>query len=207
LKKGSQSFGKIFKMTEIEKFITLVDNDLIKPSDAIILLEGDGLNRIDKAVELFKNNYANVIVFSGEINNPGYGSYTAEKVLPVILNKGVPDKNIIHENKSTNTREQAAEVIKLSIKNSWKRIILVASHYHQYRAYLTFLKVLQEQNINLIIYNAPTHELKWFEETGWGKRINLLEYEFKKINEYSELNHIASYQTAIEYQRWKEEQI
>jgi len=194
-------------MTEVEKFIALVDNDLIKPSDAIILLEGDGLNRVNKTVELYKNKYANIIVFSGEIDNPGYGSYIAKKVLPVLLSKGIPEGSIIHESRSTNTREQAVEVIKLSIKNNWKRIILVASHYHQYRAYLTFLKVLHEQKLNLIIYNAQAKDLKWFEETGWGKRIDLLENEFKRINEYSKLNHIASYQSAIEYQIWKEEQI
>lgn len=194
-------------MTDIEKFISLVDNDLIKPSDAIILLEGDGLNRIDKTVELLKNKYANIIVFSGEIDNPGYGSYTAKIVLPELLRKGVPQENIIHENRSTNTREQALEVIKLSSKNKWKRIILVASHYHQYRAYLTFLKVLQEEDSKLIIYNAPARELKWFEKTDWGKRINLLENEFNRIEEYSKLNHIATFQSAIEYQKWKEEQI
>lgn len=193
-------------MTELEKLIVLVDNDIIKPSDAIILLEGDGLNRVDKAVEIYKNKYANIIVFSGKIDNPSYGSYNAKKILPVLLSMGIPEEDILHENKSANTREQAVEVIKLSIKKNWKRIILVASHYHQYRAYLTFLKVLLDQNIDLIIYNAPANKLRWFEETGWGKRIDLLEIEFQKISEYNELNHIASYQSAIEYQKWKEEQ-
>ena len=45
-------------MTECEKFISVVDNDILKPSDAIILLEGDGLNRYQKAVELYKQNIA-----------------------------------------------------------------------------------------------------------------------------------------------------
>ena len=38
--------------------MALVDNDILRPSDAIILLEGDGLNRFRKAVELYKNNVA-----------------------------------------------------------------------------------------------------------------------------------------------------
>ena len=193
-------------MKEFEKFIVLVDNDLLRPSDAIILLEGDGFNRVDKTVELFKEGFSNHIVFSGEIDNPVYGSFTAEKVIPVLVEKGIPKENIIHESKSTNTREQAVEIIKLSKKNSWRKIILVGSHYHQYRAYLTFLKVVQEQSCPIIIYNAPARELKWFNETGWGKRIELLENEIKKIDENTTLNHIASFKFAIEYQKWKEEQ-
>lgn len=191
-------------MTELEKLIVLIDNDFIKHSDAIVLLEGDGLNRVDKVLELFNNGYGDNIVFSGEIDNPSYGSYTAKKVIPILLDKGIPKEIIIHENKSKNTREQAVEVIKLLKKNSWRKIILVASHYHQYRAYLTFLKVIQEQNIPIVVYNAPARDLKWFEETGWGKRIELLEREMIKIYEYSILNHIASFQSAIEYQQWKE---
>ena len=49
-------------MTECEKFISVVDNDILRPSDAIILLEGDGLNRYQKAVELYKQNIAAKIV-------------------------------------------------------------------------------------------------------------------------------------------------
>ena len=54
-------------MTSREKFIAIVDNDNIQKSDAIILLEGDGFNRYRKAVELYKEGYAEKIVFSGGI--------------------------------------------------------------------------------------------------------------------------------------------
>ena len=37
-------------MTERERFIAVVDNDILRSSDAIILLEGDGLNRYRKAM-------------------------------------------------------------------------------------------------------------------------------------------------------------
>ena len=54
-------------LTEREMFISLVDNDLICESDAIVLLEGDGLNRFRHAIQLFKNGLAPLIVFSGGI--------------------------------------------------------------------------------------------------------------------------------------------
>ena len=191
-------------MTDREKFIALVDNDRVKPSDAIILLEGDGLNRANKAGCLFAQGMAKKIVFSGGIDNPNYGSFTAEKVLPELYKLGVIKEAIILDEKSQNTHDQAIEIVAMMCQMGWKRIILVASHYHQYRAYLTFLKVVQEVGHDLIIYNAPANDLPWFSDDGWGKRIDLLEREFMKIDEYTKLGHIASFEFAVEYQRWKE---
>lgn len=51
-------------ITDREKIIAIIDNDILFPSDAIILLEGDGLNRYQKAVELYNQNIATKIVFS-----------------------------------------------------------------------------------------------------------------------------------------------
>lgn len=190
-------------LTLREQFIALVDSDILMPSDAIIFLEGDGYNRIDKVVQLFQQKLAPVIVFTGGIYKPEYGSLNEEYIFPKLKEKGIPDSAIISEQKSQNTREQAEEVMKLAKEYNWKSIILVASNFHQYRAYLTFLKGMQDMNLSLQILNAPA-ELEWFSETGWGKRIDLLKDEFKKIEEYKKNGHIASFEFAIEYQKQKE---
>jgi len=189
-----------------EKLIVLVDNDCIKKADAIILLEGDGLNRYHKAVDLYQAGFADKIVFSGGITNQAYGSIPFSIIYPELINKGIPSTSIIHESTSQNTREQAIEVINLAKLNGWNKLILVASHYHQYRAYLTFLKEILDTNSNILLYNAPAVDLKWFEETGWGKRFDLLEDEFDRIEKYTELSHLVSYNEVIEYQKWKEQQ-
>jgi uncharacterized SAM-binding protein YcdF (DUF218 family) len=194
-------------MNPREKLIILIDNDCIKKSDAIILLEGDGLNRIQKAVELYQNGFAKTIVFSGGITDLEYGSFPFSLVYPELIHAGVPHSTIIHEPKSQNTREQAIEVIKLANLKGWKKLILVASHYHQYRAYLTFLKEILNTHSDILIYSGTTKNLKWFEETGWGRRFDLLDDEFDRIECYSTLSHLASIQEAIEYQKWKEQQV
>lgn len=191
-------------MTDREKFIAIVDNDIIRESDAIILLEGDGLNRYQQAVNLYKNNTASKIVFSGGIVDYEYGSYPFEDVLPQILKQGIPNEDVIHESKSLNTREQAVEIIRLAKKMNWKRLLLVASHEHQYRAYLTFLREIIDSNTNIILYNAPVRNMGWFKECEWGKRLDRLEQEFIRIEKYSSLGHLATIQEAIEYQKWKE---
>ena len=102
-------------LTSREKFIALVDNDGIIKSDVIVLLEGDGFNRYQKAADLYKNGFSNKIIFSGDITDYNYGSFPFKDILPKLLSSGVPEECIIHEKKSKNTLEQAIEVIDICL--------------------------------------------------------------------------------------------
>jgi hypothetical protein len=86
-------------------------------------------------------------------------------------------------------------------------MILVASHYHQYRAFLTFLKVMGDLHMEVVLSNAPARYVPWFVDHGWGTRFDLLDGEFEKIRHYQTLAHIATFEEAIEYLRWKEGKI
>lgn len=193
-------------MTEREQFIAIVDNDILYPSDVIVMLEGDGYYRVGKAAGLYRKGIASKVVFSGGITDYEYGSYPFSDVLPQLIGAGIKKEDLIHENKSLNTREQAVEVVKMAIENGWKRIALVASHEHQYRAYLTFLREVIDTNSNIILYNTPARNLGWFEDSNWGVRFDRLKQEFLRIEKYSTLGHLASFKEAIDYQKWKEEQ-
>lgn len=194
-------------MKGIETIIAIVDNDCIEKSDVIILLEGDGYNRYRKAVDLYSQGFAKKIVFSGGITDYEYGSYPFADILPYILELGVPESDIIHEDVSQNTREQAVEIMKLALENKWQKLILVATHEHQYRAYLTFLKEVFFVNRGIILFNAPVRNLKWFEANPWGRRIDRLEQEMKRIDAYYNKGHLASIDDVIKYQEWKELQV
>ena len=187
-----------------EKILAIVDNDCLTPSDAIILLEGDGFFRFQKAVDLYKRGMAKKIVFSGNIIDKDYGSFPFEEIKPFILESGVPEEDLIHENVSQHTRQQAIEVVKMAMANGWKKLALVASHEHQYRAYLTFLREVLDTNSGLILYNAPVRNLNWFVDSGWGIRFERLSAEFDRIERYSAMGHLANADEVIEYQKWKE---
>ena len=194
-------------ITDREKILAIVDNDCLSPSDAIILLEGDGFDRFRKAVSLYKQGQAPKIVFSGNITDYDYGSYPFAEVLPRMLEAGVPEEDIIHEDKSLNTREQAVEVVRMAQERGWRKLILVASHEHQYRAYLTFLREVLDSKSGITLYNAPARNLDWFVDKGWGTRFERLEAEILRIEKYSELGHLANAQEVIDYQKWKEAQL
>ncbi len=191
-------------ITDRERIIALVDNDCLTESDVAVLLEGDGFFRIQKAVDLYNKGLVDKILFSGNIIDKDYGSFPFEAIKPHIIYGGVREEDLIYENKSRNTREQAIEVVKMASDNGWRKMALVASHEHQYRAYLTFLRVVLDNKRDLIVYNTPARNLNWFVDSGWGMRFDRLSDEFDRIEEYSRKGHLASAQEVIEYQKWKE---
>ncbi|MDD4900554.1 MAG: YdcF family protein [Patescibacteria group bacterium] len=186
-------------MTDQEKFIALLGKEELKKSDAIVMLEGDGYFRCKHAAALYKQRWAKIIVISGGITNHHYGSYPAKKLWPELAKLGVKRSDMLLDEESMNTREQAVNIIKLATEKKWKKIILVASHYHQYRAFLTFLQVLRATGAKLRIINSPANDLPWFQNNKWGRRIDLLESEFEQINIYRKKNHVASYAEALAY--------
>lgn len=192
-------------LTAREEFIVLTDNEKLRKVDAIVILEGDGSNRISKGCELYKSGFAEHLIFSGGIINHVYGSFPFDEIKGEFETHGVNPQIVINENKSLHTRQQAEFVIDICTEKKWESFILVASHYHQYRAFLTFLKVLEERDLDrsIKIINAPVTELNWFVPEPWGRRIELLQSEFKKIEEYRQQGHISDYEKAIAYFTWK----
>ena len=191
-------------MTLYEKLLVIIHNDMLAKADAIVLLEGDGFARLNKAAELYKMKYAPFVVFSGGITDYSYGSFPFEACLPKLMELGIKRTDILYEDKSQNTKEQSVYVNKLAAEQGWKKLILIASPYHQCRAYLTFLKNIHPE---IILINAPADNLSWFEKEDWGARFDLLEQEQQRIEKYTAQGDLATIDEAIKYQKWKEQQL
>jgi len=193
--------------TPREKFTTIISNDLLLPSDVVVVLEGDFYCRADRAIELFRSKLAGLVLVSGGLDKSEVGSYHGDKVRNYLITDGkIPSEKILLETESTNTRQQAMNVMKLVKENNWKAIILVVSHFHQFRAYLTFLKAMRDVGLEILMFNVPVRNITWFEKELPKTRLELLEDEFDKIEEYKKSGHIASFEEAIGYQRWKEKE-
>jgi uncharacterized SAM-binding protein YcdF (DUF218 family) len=191
-------------MTLREKFIALVGNEPLRKADSIVVLEGDGFHRIRKTHELYEEGWAPLVLISGGIDAPDRGSYPAVQMAEKLAGLGVPRDCMLLEDRSLHTRHQAEEVMTIAQQRGWSGILLVASNFHQYRAYLTFLRVAQERRLELEIVNAPARDLPWFEKLHWGARIDLLEQEFDKIEEYARRGHVATFEEALQHQCAKE---
>jgi uncharacterized SAM-binding protein YcdF (DUF218 family) len=77
----------------------------------------------------------------------------------------VPEEAVLFENESLHTKENAEYVLSLLEQHDMKRVTLVTSPFHQLRTYLTFAKVFQPHNIEIINYYSDTgdwHPTTWF---------------------------------------------
>lgn len=113
-------------------------NNKCQPADAIVAISGgDTTARTKEAVELYKNGWASKLIFSGAAQDKS-GPSNAEAMRRIALSSGVPNGDIITEEYSSTTKENAENTQNILAENEIKSVILVTSGYHQRRAGLEF---------------------------------------------------------------------
>ncbi len=145
------------------------DDQRCKKSDAIVVVSGgDTVARTDKGIELFKNGWANTLVFSGAAQD-ATGPSNAEAMKQHAITEGVPAEAILVEETSRNTGQNAQNTRQLLADNNISSIILVTSGYHQRRASIEFDRIAN----GVAIANHPVgtdHDWSsvwWLTPRGW----------------------------------------
>lgn len=106
--------------------------------DAIVAISGgDTPARTDQAIRLYKNGWADKLIFSGAAADKT-GPSNAEAMRRQALNENVPASDIILDETSETTKQNAANTHDLFADNDIHSVILVTSAYHQRRAGLEF---------------------------------------------------------------------
>jgi uncharacterized SAM-binding protein YcdF (DUF218 family) len=106
------------------------------------------------------------------------------------IRMGVPSEALLLENESLHTKENAEMVLALAKKHHMGTIILVTSPFHQRRTYLTFAKVFQPHNVELLNYYADTgewHPATWFLSAEHRKLVRSEEERIKKYQAKGDL--------------------
>lgn len=107
-------------------------------ADAIVVISGgDTPARTNEAINLYREKWAPLIIVSGAAADKT-GLSNAEAMKRQALASGVPSGNIIAEEVSETTKQNAEEVKKHIVPRGMRRIILVTSGYHMRRAQLEF---------------------------------------------------------------------
>ena len=106
--------------------------------DAIVAISGgDTAARTNQAIDLYKNGWANKLIFSGAAADKS-GPSNAEAMQRLALEQHVPSDDIILDETSETTKQNAANTHDLFSRNNIRSVILVTSAYHQRRAGLEF---------------------------------------------------------------------
>lgn len=139
-------------------------------TDAIVAISGgDTRARTAEAIRLYKNGWADLLVFSGAAADKS-GPSNAEAMMQHALNAGIPESVILLDKTSENTQQNAANATDLFVKNEINSVILVTSAYHQRRAGLEFG---QRANSSIKVVNHPIEADNqwsgwwWITPTGW----------------------------------------
>ncbi len=172
--------------------IYLAPNDLVscgevpgevKPcqkADAIVAVSGgDTPARVREAVALYKKGWAPKLIFSGAARDKT-GPSNAEAMRRTARSIGVPDTDIITEEYSETTKQNAENTQNILRRNQVSSVIVVTSAYHQRRAGLEF-KARAEGAVD--VRNHPVARDNqwsawwWLTPTGWYLAVG----EFVKI--------------------------
>lgn len=141
----------------------LSPQDKLERADAIVAISGGRTTvRADKAIDLYMQSYAPLLIFSGAALDDGPSNAYAMR--DQALGDGVPPKNILIDEDSQNTYQNAVNVKKTLDEIGVKSIILVTSPYHQRRANITFRKVMGD---DIKVIGVSSVDDRWSKSQWW----------------------------------------
>lgn len=163
-------------------------NHVLKRSDCILVLGSHDIRVADRAAELYHENLAPYIIFSGGLGNFTKEIWTeseADLFAAIAIDRGVPASDIFIENKSTNTGENILFSQQLLKEHQLdpESFIVVQKPYMERRSYATFKRHWPDKKISVtspqISFEAyPTSEIPM------EKVINIMVGDLQRIKIY-----------------------
>jgi uncharacterized SAM-binding protein YcdF (DUF218 family) len=90
--------------------------------------------RLDRAVELFKEGRIPAIIVSGGLDRTDFILTEAEGMRNYLLERGIPDRVIVMEQQATSTYENLLFSQQLMSQHGWHSSVIITHRYHMLRA-------------------------------------------------------------------------
>lgn len=143
--------------------VYLSPQDELQKADTIVVISGGDTDaRIEEGVKIYFQKWAPKIIFSGAAASGDVSNALAMK--RIAISKGVPESDILIEENSKTTKENAQLSTQFIKDLGAKKIILITSPYHQRRAYLEFKNALGE---SVEIINHSAIDETWRKKNWW----------------------------------------
>jgi|SRR5690242_2494433 len=160
----------------------------LEPSDCILALGSHDLRVAERAAELYLQRLAPLVVFSGGLGNLTKNLWTtpeANLFAELAVKMGIPEKDILIENKSTNTGENILFTQKLLAEKNLSpaSFIVVQKPYMERRSYATFKKHWPDKKL---IVTSPQISFEEYptEEISMERVINIMVGDLQRIKFY-----------------------
>lgn len=142
----------------------LSPQDELQTADVIVAVSGgETEQRTKEAIGLYRRGYAPRVLFSGAAADKS-GPSNAAAMRSIAVQAGVPAADILVEEDSVDTRENAANSARILSDLGAQRIILVTSPYHQRRASTSFRQALGP---DVEIINHSATDSLWSKSSWW----------------------------------------
>jgi uncharacterized SAM-binding protein YcdF (DUF218 family) len=165
-------------------------NHPLEKSDCILALGSHDLRVAERAAELYLQCWAPLVIMSGGLGNFTKEVWTkkeADRFAEIAIQKGVPAKDILIENNSTNTGENILFTQKLlkEKKLVLQSFIVVQKPYMERRSYATFKKHWPDKKL---IVTSPQISFEQYptSEIPMEKVINIMVGDLQRIKLYPE---------------------
>ncbi len=136
----------------------------LQKADAIVAISGgETQERALEAIKLYQQGWAPVIIFSGAAADSS-GPSNANAMANQAEQAGVPAADILLDNTSANTEQNATNVAAIIQQHGYKSIILVTSPYHQRRADIVFRRALGS---SFVIIDHSAVDTGWRRSDWW----------------------------------------
>jgi uncharacterized SAM-binding protein YcdF (DUF218 family) len=163
-------------------------NHQLTKSDCILTLGSHDTRVAERAAELYLQNWAPLLIFSGGLGRLTEGMWNeseADKFARIAVDMGVPAENILIENRSTNTGENIVLVKQLLIEKKLdpQSFIVVQKPYMERRSYATFMKHWPDKQL---VVTSPQISLNEYPTTDLSMDmvINIMVGDLQRIKLY-----------------------
>jgi uncharacterized SAM-binding protein YcdF (DUF218 family) len=150
----------------------LVIRNAPRKADVIVVLGGENVSRTEKALELYRLGFAPTVLVSG--------SRDGEIIAQSLIASGVPRGNILIENYSKSTFENASLSYPILKKYNFKSIILVTSWFHSRRATSVFSDISEP----ISVVSVPTDTASFKYMVSHKETTKFVLYEYLKVAGY-----------------------
>lgn len=148
--------------------------DRCAAADVIIAVSGgDTTARAKSAIDLYKNGWAKLIIFSGAAADPNSPS-NAVVMKQLAIKNNVPESAILVEGESNTTKENARKTKSLLDQYSIKTAIITTSPYHERRALWEFEQAAPDVYFRTKPADDHTWNLWYLKPTGWWRALSEL---------------------------------
>jgi uncharacterized SAM-binding protein YcdF (DUF218 family) len=165
-------------------------NHRIKKADCILVLGSHDVRVAERAAELFLDQFAPLLIFSGGLGRLTEGLWPepeADLFAKIAIAKGVPKEAILIENKSTNTGENILFTQQLLQENELhpQSFIVVQKPYMERRSFATFKKHWADKDV---VVTSPQISFEDYatQEIPLEQVINIMVGDLQRIKIYAE---------------------